>query len=184
DFKNHLSHNEESLGDDASKQGRIDIGDIDTDEEITLIDETQGRINDIVADEDITLEIAVLIGLDFDLTIKVYNESRNDWLIDFEKTIEANIGEHSLNAIGFEVELIHDSTLVNAMVFDWFIKLSNDWRESRYFEYFRDIGFSAGGIGFCGFGDGVSSHSSRERRKDESGVFGNQFCRRKGCLAF
>ncbi|GKC38704.1 hypothetical protein Tco_1051088 [Tanacetum coccineum] len=29
DFKNHLSHNEESLGDDASKQGRIDIGDID-----------------------------------------------------------------------------------------------------------------------------------------------------------
>ncbi|GJW62974.1 hypothetical protein Tco_0114858, partial [Tanacetum coccineum] len=36
-----------SLGDDASKQGRIDIGDINTDAEITLIDETQGRINDI-----------------------------------------------------------------------------------------------------------------------------------------
>ncbi|GJR89675.1 hypothetical protein Tco_0213686, partial [Tanacetum coccineum] len=35
------------LGDDASKQGRIDIGDINTDAEITLIDETQGRINDI-----------------------------------------------------------------------------------------------------------------------------------------
>ncbi|GKA01532.1 hypothetical protein Tco_0674197 [Tanacetum coccineum] len=48
-------NDEESLGDDASKQGRIDIGDIDTDLEITLIDETQGRINDIVADEDITL---------------------------------------------------------------------------------------------------------------------------------
>ncbi|GJU49154.1 hypothetical protein Tco_1218709 [Tanacetum coccineum] len=43
------------LGDDASKQGRIDIGDINTDAEITLIDETQGRINDIIADEDITL---------------------------------------------------------------------------------------------------------------------------------
>ncbi|GJZ03995.1 hypothetical protein Tco_0537270, partial [Tanacetum coccineum] len=55
DFKNHLSDNEESLGDDAPKQGRIDIGDIDTDAEITLIDETQGRINDIIADEDITL---------------------------------------------------------------------------------------------------------------------------------
>ncbi|GJS23272.1 hypothetical protein Tco_0451904 [Tanacetum coccineum] len=54
-LKNHLSDNEESLGDDASKQGRIDIGDIDNDAEITLIDETQGRINDIVADEDITL---------------------------------------------------------------------------------------------------------------------------------
>ncbi|GKC30998.1 hypothetical protein Tco_1038292 [Tanacetum coccineum] len=36
------------LGDDASKQGRIDIGDINTDAEITLIDETQGRINDII----------------------------------------------------------------------------------------------------------------------------------------
>ncbi|GJZ17869.1 hypothetical protein Tco_0553992 [Tanacetum coccineum] len=49
------SDEDKSLGDDASKQGRIDIGDIDTDAEITLIDETQGRINDIVADEDITL---------------------------------------------------------------------------------------------------------------------------------
>ncbi|GKF67825.1 hypothetical protein Tco_0197504, partial [Tanacetum coccineum] len=48
DFKNYLSDNEESLGDDASKQGRIDIGDIDIDAEITLIDETQGRINDII----------------------------------------------------------------------------------------------------------------------------------------
>ncbi|GJX91660.1 hypothetical protein Tco_0344986 [Tanacetum coccineum] len=42
------SGDKESLGDDASKQGRIDIGDIDTDAEITLIDETQGRINDII----------------------------------------------------------------------------------------------------------------------------------------
>ncbi|GJV16000.1 hypothetical protein Tco_1361323 [Tanacetum coccineum] len=55
DFKNHLSDNEESLGDDASKQGRIDISDIDTDAQITLIDETQGRINNIVAKEDITM---------------------------------------------------------------------------------------------------------------------------------
>ncbi|GJZ16831.1 hypothetical protein Tco_0552954 [Tanacetum coccineum] len=49
------SDEDKSLGDDASKQGRIDIGDIDTNAEITLIDETYGRINDIVADEDITL---------------------------------------------------------------------------------------------------------------------------------
>ncbi|GJW03308.1 copia protein [Tanacetum coccineum] len=49
------SGDKDSLGDDASKQGRIDIGDINTDAEITLIDETQGRINDIIADEDITL---------------------------------------------------------------------------------------------------------------------------------
>nr|GEX96807.1 hypothetical protein [Tanacetum cinerariifolium] len=80
-------------------------------------------------------EIIVLISLDFDLTIKVYNESRNDWLIDFEKTIEANIGEHSLNVVRFEVELIHDSTLVNATVFDWFIELNKNGRESGYFRY-------------------------------------------------
>ncbi|GJV22999.1 hypothetical protein Tco_1375694 [Tanacetum coccineum] len=44
-----------SIGDLLPLEGRIDIGDINTDAEITLIDETQGRINDIIADEDITL---------------------------------------------------------------------------------------------------------------------------------
>ncbi|GJU95337.1 hypothetical protein Tco_1320093 [Tanacetum coccineum] len=52
-----------SLGDDASKQGRIDIGDINTDAEITLIDETQGRIHDIIVDEDITLIPKLIIKL-------------------------------------------------------------------------------------------------------------------------
>ncbi|GJU55663.1 hypothetical protein Tco_1229377 [Tanacetum coccineum] len=36
EFKIHLSNNEESLGEDASKQGRID----DADAEVTFIDET------------------------------------------------------------------------------------------------------------------------------------------------
>ncbi|GJR45400.1 hypothetical protein Tco_1313503 [Tanacetum coccineum] len=52
-----------SLGDDASKHGRIDIGDINTDVEITLINENQGRINDIIADEDITLIPKLIIKL-------------------------------------------------------------------------------------------------------------------------
>ncbi|GJW79390.1 hypothetical protein Tco_0141072 [Tanacetum coccineum] len=42
----------------------------------------------------------------------------------------ANIGEHSLNVVGFVIELIHDSTLVNATVFDVFIELSKDGRET------------------------------------------------------
>ncbi|GJX54264.1 putative transposase-associated domain-containing protein, partial [Tanacetum coccineum] len=67
------------------------------------------------------------------------NELRNDWLIDLEKTIEAKVGEQSLNAVGFVIELIHDSTLVNATVFDGFIELSKDGRETGYFRYFRDI---------------------------------------------
>ncbi|GJU49341.1 reverse transcriptase domain-containing protein [Tanacetum coccineum] len=59
------SGDKDSLGDDATvkKQGRIDIGDINTDAEITLIDETQGRINDIIADEDITLIPKLIIKL-------------------------------------------------------------------------------------------------------------------------
>ncbi|GKA77217.1 hypothetical protein Tco_0783678 [Tanacetum coccineum] len=36
EFKNHLSDNKESLGEDASKQGRID----DADAKVTFIDET------------------------------------------------------------------------------------------------------------------------------------------------
>ncbi|GJR27499.1 hypothetical protein Tco_1103731 [Tanacetum coccineum] len=46
-----------------SNKGRIDIGDIKTDAEITLIDETHGRINDIIADEDITLIPKLIIKL-------------------------------------------------------------------------------------------------------------------------
>ncbi|GJR30432.1 hypothetical protein Tco_1106664 [Tanacetum coccineum] len=57
------SGDKDSLGDDASKQGRIDIDDINTDAEITLIDETQGRINDVIADEDITLIPKLIIKL-------------------------------------------------------------------------------------------------------------------------
>ncbi|GJR63894.1 hypothetical protein Tco_0009959 [Tanacetum coccineum] len=57
------SGDKDSLGDDASKQGRIDIGDINTDAEITLIDETQGRIHDIIVDEDITLIPKLIIKL-------------------------------------------------------------------------------------------------------------------------
>ncbi|GKD27128.1 hypothetical protein Tco_1233342 [Tanacetum coccineum] len=37
---NTKTSQQNNLGKDASKQGRIDIGDIDTDAEITLIDET------------------------------------------------------------------------------------------------------------------------------------------------
>ena len=37
----------------------MDNGDIDSDEEITFIDETQGRINAIVADEDIILILKI-----------------------------------------------------------------------------------------------------------------------------
>ncbi|GJT79872.1 hypothetical protein Tco_1054214, partial [Tanacetum coccineum] len=57
------SGDKDSLGDDASKQGRIDIGDINIDVEITLIDETQRRINDIIADEDITLIPKLILKL-------------------------------------------------------------------------------------------------------------------------
>ncbi|GJY55615.1 hypothetical protein Tco_0454730 [Tanacetum coccineum] len=62
-FEFDSSGDKDSLGDDASKQGRIDIGDINTDAEITLIDETQGRINDIIEIEDITLIPKLIIKL-------------------------------------------------------------------------------------------------------------------------
>nr|GEU41290.1 hypothetical protein [Tanacetum cinerariifolium] len=52
------------------------------------------------------------------LIIISLNESRNDWFVDLKKEIEANVGEHSLNAIGFVIELIYDSALMNATIFD------------------------------------------------------------------
>ncbi|GJW63885.1 hypothetical protein Tco_0115769 [Tanacetum coccineum] len=59
------------------------------------------------------------------------NEPRNNRLIDFKKTIEANVGEESLNAIGLVIEFIHDSTLMNTTVFDRFIEMSKGGRKTR-----------------------------------------------------
>ncbi|GJV21245.1 hypothetical protein Tco_1370265, partial [Tanacetum coccineum] len=53
----------DSEEEETEAQGRINIGDINTDVEITLIDETQGRINDIIANEDITLIPKLIIKL-------------------------------------------------------------------------------------------------------------------------
>ncbi|GJT47569.1 putative ribonuclease H-like domain-containing protein [Tanacetum coccineum] len=75
-------------------KGRIDIGDINTDAEITLIDETQGRINDIIADEDITqipkLIIKVLKIWMFD--IDYLTDSMNYIPVSLENQANPHVG--------------------------------------------------------------------------------------------
>ncbi|GKA13598.1 hypothetical protein Tco_0693244 [Tanacetum coccineum] len=59
------------------------------------------------------LIFGLLDGLEVeDLVDVMENELRNNWLIDFEKKIEANVGEQPLNAVGlaFSDEMIWIST--------------------------------------------------------------------------
>ncbi|GJR80199.1 hypothetical protein Tco_0079775 [Tanacetum coccineum] len=49
----------------------------------------------------------------------------------FDKEIRTASSEQSLNAVGLVIELIRDSALVNATVFDGFIELSKDGRKTR-----------------------------------------------------
>ncbi|GKC79135.1 hypothetical protein Tco_1129909, partial [Tanacetum coccineum] len=113
--------------------------------------------------------------LDFDGAVQIdtFNLKKSTDIVGSRKI--ANISEHWLNATGFEVELIHDSTLVNAMVFDWFIELNNDGRESGYFGYFRDIGFSAGDLWHViTDGDFPPIQNNPETKKDEVVPFHKQ----------
>ncbi|GKD93145.1 hypothetical protein Tco_1372982, partial [Tanacetum coccineum] len=127
--------------------GMDDEGEVTSENDILTFDGAV-QLNTIQLKKSTNIIRSWKIGIIWSLSLlgickRCKNESRNDWFIDLEKTIEADIGEHSLNAVGFVIELIHDSALVNAMVFDWFIELSKDGREFGYFEYFKDIGFSA-----------------------------------------
>ncbi|GJS35889.1 zinc knuckle CX2CX4HX4C containing protein [Tanacetum coccineum] len=81
------------------------------------------------------------------LLLKDKNKSRNDWLNDFEKTTEANVGEHSLNAVGLIIELIHESALVNATVFDGLIELSKDERKTGEIGLIWCLRIEFGGFG-------------------------------------
>ncbi|GJR34554.1 putative reverse transcriptase domain-containing protein [Tanacetum coccineum] len=61
---------------------------------------------------------ARVISLKSDLTIKVKNETRDNWLIDFVETIETNVRKTTIDVIGCVVKLINNSTLMNTSIFD------------------------------------------------------------------
>ncbi|GKF18755.1 hypothetical protein Tco_0063673, partial [Tanacetum coccineum] len=65
-------------------------------------------------DEDVT----GFISLKSDLTVKVKNKARDNWLINFVEAIETNIEKTTINVIRCVVKLINNSTLMNTSIFD------------------------------------------------------------------
>nr|GFB16520.1 hypothetical protein [Tanacetum cinerariifolium] len=64
-----------------------------------------------------------------DLTIKVQNETRDSWLINFIETIEMNVRKAMIDMIRGVVKLISNSTLINTSIFDGFVEVSNRRRD-------------------------------------------------------
>nr|GEV07314.1 hypothetical protein [Tanacetum cinerariifolium] len=65
-------------------------------------------------DEDVT----GFFSLKSDLSVKVKNEARDNWLINFVEAIETNIGKTMINVMRCVVKLINNSTLMNTLIFD------------------------------------------------------------------
>ncbi|GJR12889.1 hypothetical protein Tco_0795541 [Tanacetum coccineum] len=61
---------------------------------------------------------AGVIYLKSDLTIKVQNKTRDNWLNNFVETIKAYVRKTTIDVIRCVVKLINDSTLMNASIFD------------------------------------------------------------------
>ncbi|GJY51300.1 hypothetical protein Tco_0442147 [Tanacetum coccineum] len=63
-----------------------------------------------------------VISLKGDLTIKVQNKTRDNWLINFVETIETYVRKTTIDVIRCVVKLINKSTLMNASIFDRALK--------------------------------------------------------------
>ncbi|GKC39818.1 hypothetical protein Tco_1052202 [Tanacetum coccineum] len=80
-----------------------------------------------------------VIPLKGDLTMKVQNESRNNWLIYFVETIKTNVRKATIDMIRGVVKLINNSTLMNTSIFDGFVEMSNRRRDTGCLGNFGNI---------------------------------------------
>nr|GEU83896.1 hypothetical protein [Tanacetum cinerariifolium] len=78
-----------------------------------------------------------IISLKGDLTIKVQNKTRDNWLINFVETIKTNVRKATIDMIRGVVKLINNSTLMNTSIFDGFVEVSNRRRDTGCL---RDVG--------------------------------------------
>ncbi|GKA45697.1 hypothetical protein Tco_0738493 [Tanacetum coccineum] len=80
-----------------------------------------------------------VISLKGDLTIKVQNETRDNWLINFVETIETNVRKASIDMIRGVVKLINNSTFMNATIFDGFVEVRNKMRDTGCLGNFGNV---------------------------------------------
>ncbi|GJT29440.1 hypothetical protein Tco_0909715 [Tanacetum coccineum] len=85
----------------------------------------EGKSDEFVLNHEGDKNDSGVISLKGDLTIKVYNETRDNWLINFVETIETNVRKATIDMIRGVVKLINNSTLMDASIFDGFVEVSN-----------------------------------------------------------
>ncbi|GJT64035.1 hypothetical protein Tco_1015515 [Tanacetum coccineum] len=80
-----------------------------------------------------------VISLKSDLTIKVQNKTRDNWLINFVETIETYVRKTMIDVIRCVVKLINNSTLMNASILDRFVEVCDSRRNTGCLGYFGNV---------------------------------------------
>jgi hypothetical protein len=91
---------------------------------------SKSKNDELVLDHERDKKMAIGIGLHRNLAIEVEDKARYYWFIDFENTIETNIGEHSFNLIRLIKGWIENSTLMNVSIFNGMIETCNGGRHA------------------------------------------------------
>ena len=94
---------------------------------------------------------ATVVSLNSDLTIKVDQETRNDGIIDFEKTIEVDTRKQAIDIVGLRVGEIYYPSFMNISILDLSIETSNGRGSSRELRHFRNVVFGESNILGNGF---------------------------------
>ncbi|GJX33392.1 putative ribonuclease H-like domain-containing protein [Tanacetum coccineum] len=82
----------------------------------------EGKSDEFVFNHERDKNDTLVIFLKSDLTIKVQNKTKDNWLINFVETIEMYVRKTTIDMIRGVVKLINNSTLMNASIFDRGIK--------------------------------------------------------------
>nr|GEU35950.1 integrase, catalytic region, zinc finger, CCHC-type, peptidase aspartic, catalytic [Tanacetum cinerariifolium] len=120
-------------------------------------------------------EVSSLKG---DLTIKVQNKTRENWLINFIETIETNVRKETIDMIRGVVKLINDSTIMNTSIFDGFVEVNNRRRDTGCLGDFGNVG-----TGKRGATNGCSRHVCHNRVCVRHTVAGSRDFIEMVCLA-
>nr|GEV71559.1 retrovirus-related Pol polyprotein from transposon TNT 1-94 [Tanacetum cinerariifolium] len=99
----------------------------------------EGESDEFVLNHEGDENDARVISLKSDLTIKVQNKTRDNWLIKFVETIETYVRKTTIDVIRCVVKLINNSTLMNASIFDMFVEVCDSRINTRCLGYLRNV---------------------------------------------
>ncbi|GJW48303.1 hypothetical protein Tco_0079949 [Tanacetum coccineum] len=99
----------------------------------------EGKSDEFILNHERVKNDARVISLKSDLTIKVQNKIRDNWLINFVETIETYVRKTTIDVIICVVKLINNSTLMNASIFNRFVEVCDSRRNTGCLGYFGNV---------------------------------------------